>query len=670
MIIQVKGTQQEKAQTDPSQPYALKSMEKKSKTPFALGLMLTGFALYLKSIFLSRAQQEEDEAPAPPDETDGVALPAMMAAEQLPSGSDSEPVATTPPRGEGGSGSGGALISLQPVADFMLLDSPEIGFVIPDPYVGIAELRKPVTSPRAANDNIGGDEIDSPGGWHPGGTDPDGFGPDDGEPSEPDPSETDPNEPDPTDPDPGEDPEPGCQCSEPGDDTDDDDDETINRAPRVSGPVYLMDVTGCAVLAIGLSDLLKNASDPDGDQLSVENLVVSSGTLTQADGGWIFQGGPQLEGVVTITYQVTDGEFEVDQTASFSVVRNTIEGTRQDDLLLGTMCADEINGQQGDDNIDARAGSDIIFGGSGNDHIVAGDGDDVVFAGTGDDIVFGGDGDDHLSGGEGNDRLFGEDGDDVVFGDAGDDHVSGGDGADMLDGGSGDDHLSGGAQDDTLIGGAGDDMLDGGKGDDVLLDGAGEDDVRAGSGSDLVVAAVDAASDRYDGGEGTDKLDYSQTSNGVTVDLTQGTAYGAEIGEDCVTSFEQVAGGSGDDHIRVDDAVAMGLGGGAGDDIFEFSASEDYAAPVTHTILDYEVGDRIRMSKYDLFEKALDEFEDRFEEIYGDDFDDDDVPIRYRHDRTEEMKRTYVEADLNGDDLWETTIMLDGHHILIVVEHA
>ena len=51
----------------------------------------------------------------------------------------------------------------------------------------------------------------------------------------------------------------------------------------VNGPVQLGDIAGCALLTIALSDLLRGASDPDGDALSVRDVRVSSGTVT-ADG--------------------------------------------------------------------------------------------------------------------------------------------------------------------------------------------------------------------------------------------------------------------------------------------------------------------------------------------------------------------------------------------------
>src|SRR5690606_8020050 len=72
-----------------------------------------------------------------------------------------------------------------------------------------------------------------------------------------------------------------------------DDDEkprpAVNRAPRTTGPLQLDSVFGCGAVLIGLSDLLANASDPDGDVLSVKNLRVSSGTITWAGTGWLYE---------------------------------------------------------------------------------------------------------------------------------------------------------------------------------------------------------------------------------------------------------------------------------------------------------------------------------------------------------------------------------------------
>jgi Ca2+-binding RTX toxin-like protein len=340
--------------------------------------------------------------------------------------------------------------------------------------------------------------------------------------------------------------------------------------------------------------LLAGTTDPDGDRLSIVGLTSTSGTLTQtADGGWTFVGDPGMLGNVTLTYTISDGSASVQQTAYFSVIEAPpIVGTAGDDNLLGTHCADTIDGRAGDDNIDAREGNDIIVGGAGNDHILAGSGNDIVYAGAGNDVVFAGAGNDIVFGGAGNDHLYGEDGDDTILGEEGDDFIFGGLGVDILvggtgndtlqgdagndtlDGGAGDDNLAGGDGNDVVIAGDGNDNLSGGAGNDVLSDGTGRDTVHGGGGADHVVAAVDAADDSYDGGSGRDTLDYSAATRQVRVNVENGTADGCETGHDQIAGFEEVLGGSGDDHI-IAGPTAISMSGGAGNDTLEGGAAND-----------------------------------------------------------------------------------------------
>jgi Ca2+-binding RTX toxin-like protein len=775
-MIDVKGTKTTPQEIDPAQRYVLREQERKSKTPYAVGAFLMGVALYLKTIFPSWASIEKPQ-PKADDETGGEPTQDVASAEGIKPGLDPQPTGTVGAAADGPDGSGGRIVDLAPPARFLSVPSPDVDFIQPEVTINWRDFNPFSLSARVANDNQGG--ISGPG-VKPVVPTP---------PTKPKPPVIDPEVPGPGGP---TDPEGNCPGSCGGSkDCDEDDEEEEpcgggNRAPRVSGPVYLLDVAGCVMLTIALSDLLRNAVDPDGDTLSVKNLTVSSGTLTQSGDGWVFQGGPQLIGDVTISYQITDGQFSVNQTAHFSVVKSHIGGADGDDLLIGTMCADDIDGGDGDDNIDGRGGNDVISGGRGDDHIVAGAGDDTVFGGADNDIIFGGTGNDYISGGAGNDRLYGEDGDDIIFGDDGDDYLSGGAGDDFLSGGTGNDTIHGDAGNDTILGGAGNDVIHGGAGDDVISDGAGSDRVYGGDGDDHVVAAsdrsddfysggkgidtvdysvttsgvsidlakgnargseigkdalsgfevaiggsgddtiigsaqdeilvgnagddqidggagndrveggagndilsggkgedvvlggagddriigtADCADDIYDGGEGHDTLDYSATSQGVCIDLVSGQATGVEIGEDTISGFEVAIGGSGDDHFIVGDAP-MVLVGGEGSNLFEFAAPAPDVLPlsVLHEILDFKVGDRIRMSKYDLFERVLDELEDQFESIYGDDIDEDDIPIRYRHDRVDEMDRTIIEADFNNDNVYETTIHLVGRHLLVTVE--
>ncbi len=633
MIIDVKATKQAPVEPDPSERYVLKGADRKSRTPFALALVLAGLVLYLRSFFESSARpaetakeedrRAEEEGEAPPTDADPPQDLVLPVDHEL-SSPDSYPQESDLP------------IDERFLKDIARPESLQAGITFDIDVKGWVGAKSFGFGSLAANDNaFPGSFFHAPAT----GSNPVGGG------SRPD------------IPDGGS---AGAGDEEPGTDAPGEKGETerINRAPRVTGPVYLLDVTGCALLAIALSDLLRNAHDPDGDALSIRNLTISHGTLVPADGYWLFQGGPRLEGRVTLSYEITDGDFFVEQVAYFDVRRNGIEGSEGDDVMLGTSCGDDIAAGGGDDNIDARGGDDVVAGGDGDDHIVAGDGDDIVLAGHGEDIVFGGAGNDTISGGAGDDRLYGDAGNDTLFGDAGDDMLFGGAGADILDGGTGNDRL------------------EGGEGNDLLIDGLGRDRNFGNAGDDRVVAASDGDDDVHDGGDGHDTIDYSRSSSGVTIDLDEGFASGLEIGNDAIASFEAVVGGSGDDHITASTRHANTLTGGEGDDVFRFlppALPAEGAGPpaaANHIILDFTVGDRIHMSKYDIFERVLDRHEDQFEAIYGDGFEEDDVAIRYRHDRIDELSRTVIEADFNRDGIWETTVTIDGARMLVVIEHA
>ncbi len=301
--------------------------------------------------------------------------------------------------------------------------------------------------------------------------------------------------------------------------------------------MQLADTTRCASVAIAALDLLRTVSDPDGDALAIRNVTTSSGTLVRDGDGWLFDA--DAAGSVTFTYEVTDGEFVITQTATLNVVDHAFEpssggdggsaggttGTGGDDLILGTPFPDRIDGGAGDDNIDARGGADFVDGGPGDDNIVGGAGGRhdprrlgarLIFAGAGRDVVSGGDGNDRIFGEDGDDTLFGDDGDDVVDGGAGSDILVGGNGDDALHGGEGDDRLDGsqgndvalaGAGTDVVLGGAGDDRLEGGEGDDLISDGTGRDSVLGQEGDDVLAVALDGEADTFDGGDGVDTLD-------------------------------------------------------------------------------------------------------------------------------------------------------------------
>ncbi|SDP88699.1 Ca2+-binding protein, RTX toxin-related [Phyllobacterium sp. YR620] len=409
---------------------------------------------------------------------------------------------------------------------------------------------------------------------------------------------------------------------------------------------------------------------------------------------------------------------------------DTIYGGAGNDILFGGSGNDWISGGAGKDRVFAGSGNDIAFGDDGDDWISGGEGSDLIFGGSGNDCLLGDFGDDVLDGGGGDDSVFGDDGNDRLLGASGADKLDGGGGNDFLSGGEGSDTVAGGqgndvvagdmdavadnysgdagfdtidyssarrdialdattrcatgveigedtisgfeiyrtgAGDDTVIGSLLDDAIFTNEGDDTIVDGGGCDTIDAGSGNDTILAAADGANDRFIGSAGVDTISYAQSGAGVVIDMDNGTATGVMVGSDIIDGFERVIGGEGNDHlVAASDTVS--LTGGNGDDIFEFKAKGDGAA-IIHEILDFMVGDRIRISQYDIFNEVMDAIEDRFENIYGE-TERPDLPIRISHAQTENMNRTLIEADLDGDGYQDLTISLDGHHMLMFVENV
>ena len=653
MIIDVHGTKKAD-NTDPLQPYAFSSEDARTRTPMIFSAIdWCGGCLCAKPVYFrqggspSRQQGEPQDNQAGPEAEDSLVTAEAPPAEPAAAAEDA------PPTGDNSVG-----MPRFPAFGTQYYDSVFAAISVPDAPL---QVRPVVLWP--ANDWYGGFSYLPPVTQSPGRII-----------KLPPPQAATTSK-------------PPVAGKGPQDPTDDEDDDDPNRAPRVTGPVFLRDIASCAMLVIYLEHLLANASDPDGDALAVLNLTASSGRITLEEGRWHYAPEPYYLGPVTLSYKISDGALTIDQIARFSVTTPApILGTTGDDILTGGTCGDEIYGDDGHDIIDGRDGDDIIYGGNGNDHILGGRGNDIIFGGAGNDVIFGeagndqiygGSGRDRLFGGEGDDTIFGEDGDDLIYGDAGNDYLSGGTGNDTIYGGTGNDVIEGDEGDDILYGedgndiirgGAGDDHIDGGEGNDVLFDGAGRDRVLGGAGDDYVVVAIDGDDDHFDGGEGRDTIDFSDASDGIVIDLVSGLATSIEIGNDTITGFENIIGGAGDDHFIVGhDPVTMT--GGEGANTFEFpDMPPQNEGPILYEIVDFKKGDVIKMSKYKIFDKVFDELEDEFERIYGREIDDDEVKIRYRHEEFGQEDRTVIEADFNNDNIFETSITLHGHHVLVVMD--
>ncbi|PPR60960.1 MAG: hypothetical protein CFH10_01325, partial [Alphaproteobacteria bacterium MarineAlpha4_Bin2] len=251
----------------------------------------------------------------------------------------------------------------------------------------------------------------------------------------------------------------------------------------------------------------------------------------------------------------------------------------RDTLIVGSSGDDEVIGGEASDIVLGDAGDDILSGGGGVDQLTGGAGDDTLAGGAGDDVLAGGEGLDtitftdvasdltvDLAAGTAESAESGSDSVkdvEAVIAGAGDDTLTGNDEANFLTGAAGQDTIDGAGGDDVIDGGVGDDILAGGDGIDTIDGGDGDDTISGGAGNDIL-----------DGGEGVDTLSFAESDAGVLVDLSSNTATGADIGDDTISNFQNVIGGSGDD-LLIGDEGDNRLSGGAGDNVYRVSDGND-----------------------------------------------------------------------------------------------
>ncbi len=339
--------------------------------------------------------------------------------------------------------------------------------------------------------------------------------------------------------------------------------------------------------------------------------------------------------------QVVNANLTIDLSAG-DVIENVIGGSRAD-TITGNSLDNVLTGGLGVDTLTGGAGTDTVvetrdasftltatrltIGAEGNDvlstiesaRLTGGAGANTLDASafSGSVVLDGAGGTDTLRGGAGNDRLIGGAGNDVLAGGGGDDTyvlISGGGtdtiteaaggGSDTLDysafttgitvrlGNSATDvsgrvsnieNIIGGSGNDTLTGDANANRLVSGGGTDVLVGGRGDDTYVLSPGGTVTITELAAG--------GTDTLDYSGYTDGVTVNLAAGTAPG--VSNNVANLIENVIGGSGDD-ILTGDSKANRLTGGAGDDTLTGGAGNDIYVIVVYggadTIIEGDAG--------------------------------------------------------------------------------
>lgn len=328
------------------------------------------------------------------------------------------------------------------------------------------------------------------------------------------------------------------------------------------------------------------------------------------------------------------------KTVTGSNNAESLVGSALADTLYGLDGNDTLYGDQGNDLLLGGAGGDLLYGGSGSDTLNGGDGydraayyDDIgtvrvdLAAGTAQDSFGGLDtliSIEHVIGSLYVDYLSGDDNDNTIVGLSGPDRMDGGDGIDWLYypdalaggelgiivnlnkgfsvdgwgdrdiiknfeyvetssandsviGDAGDNYFWLAAGDDTAKGLGGDDSLYGKDGNDSLLGSGGEDYLRPGDGTDTV-----------DGGDGDDQVSYADAvgTSGVTVDLEQGFAIGADGLRDELISIEQAQGSANNDTLigNAEDNTFAGLAGddtlhgGDGTDGLSYNVDDYYGA--------------------------------------------------------------------------------------------
>ncbi|MCC1493200.1 VCBS domain-containing protein [Cognatishimia sp. F0-27] len=388
----------------------------------------------------------------------------------------------------------------------------------------------------------------------------------------------------------------------------------VNDAPEV----LAIDLTASnedEERTITSAELLVSATDEDGDMLSVENLVASSGSLIDNnDGTWTFTPDENDDTTVTFTYDVADGITVTPNTATLNLL--TVDDpaeTAVDDAfsllesetVIGDVLADNGFGPDvdvdGNSQVTAVNGFEGVVGGtltlqSGALVSVQSDGtfsydpngafdtlpDPVTSGANGtatDSFTYTLDGSSTatvtftITGEDSDDSVVGGGGNDQLFGGVGSDTMEGNGGRDRLDGGSGADELSGGMDADTLKGGVGDDLIDGGMGVDTALF------------SGIFTSVVVNLENQFaTGGAGTDTIiNVENVFGGASHDTIYGTnQHGNRLegsnGDDTMYGLsgrDTLLGGNSEDRLFGGNDVDR-LFGGAQDDYLDGGAGTDF----------------------------------------------------------------------------------------------
>ena len=138
-----------------------------------------------------------------------------------------------------------------------------------------------------------------------------------------------------------------------------------NEAPVVAAPVDLGVITAAGSITITRTTLLANASDENGDGLSIVNLSPNNGTIVDhGNETWTFTPEADFSGVADFSYEVSDGQastaaqaaLAVNQVISVDNFNSGSDGWNQSTSSSGNFNTGNLLGQFG-----GTAGSEGVF---------------------------------------------------------------------------------------------------------------------------------------------------------------------------------------------------------------------------------------------------------------------------------------------------------------------
>jgi VCBS repeat-containing protein len=362
---------------------------------------------------------------------------------------------------------------------------------------------------------------------------------------------------------------------------------TITVAPVNDNPTTTNDVIWASnntAVTLPWDALLGNDTDPDGLALTLQSVVLTTGTLggggvitVNSNGTFSFTTGATGGTVaspttVTLTYTTIDNAGgSATGTITLRVVGVDTGGSNQDTINLSAQPAGSYQAAF----INGGAAADALTDGSGFSTLIGGAAADTLTGNAGNDLLIGGDANDTLSGGDGNDVLRG--------GLGNNDSMDGGNGTeDMLDFSDGTvavtftlDQTAGSHSITNGTGGLGNNdtyqniegVIGTSSADTITGSNTANDILRGGGGNDVLDGA---------GGTG-DLLDLSDATAGFTINFSQGVSQSVTasgIGTDTYSNFEGVIGSAFNDTINGSSGNDI-LRGGGGNDVIDGGAGND-----------------------------------------------------------------------------------------------